>query len=740
MEPTSFNIQQAMKKKYVILATVVVLIGLLLFSLSSIAKWYVVRHSEEIIGRRIQIKELHINYLKASVQVVDFVMYESNKTDTFTSFHEFYINFDPLALFSRKYAFSEIRLVKPHVVISQFGNKFNFDDLLPKPDTTKKVKKDTAAFRYLLKKIHLSGGEIIYIDKKINNRLNLSNLNIDIPSLAWNSTQSDMGIVFKIGEKGQVSLKTNLNNQSRNYLLDIYTRHINHAMITNYLKNYANITALKGDFSSSLKIKGNLDYLANLSLTGSTRIDQLDIHDATKTSIFSVGQIAVNLKQIDLARSHFHISDITLVTPHIAAVLNREKNNIEKFLSPLLAANARPQPVPEKLPAKTGKKEVTYTIDTLKIKNGTILFHDLTLNRPFAYDLRNIDLRLTKLSQSSTQVPIVFSINLNNKGNLKGKGSLNMKNPKIFNILCEISKMDLVSLSPYSEYYLASPVTQGKFNYKLSLDLKPSSLINQNNIVIDGLTFGKRTKDKTATKLPLKLALYILKDAKNKISIDLPVKGNPSDPKFSLKKIIWKTLSNFLVKVATEPFRALSKLVGSNPDKIKEIPYSYGADSLDADQNKSLHNIAELMRKKPDLKFSFTQYNNVEEEKQAIAVQHLKEQFLKTQKPEIDSAELVTLSQKLSTTDADFENYITKRSPDASSAGIEKACLNLSGDELLSTQLSKKMTQRNSRIKKFLTEKENVPLSSFQIETADLRNIPEELKKPFFKIEVSMEK
>ncbi|MDP4274066.1 MAG: DUF748 domain-containing protein [Bacteroidota bacterium] len=729
-----------MKKKYVILATVVVLIGLLLFSLSSIAKWYVVRHSEEIIGRRIQIKELHINYLRASARIVDFVMYESNKTDTFASFHEFYINFDPLALFSKNYAFSEIRLIKPYVVISQFGNKFNFDDLLSKRDTTQKTSKDTSVFHYFLKNIHLSGGKIRYIDKKINNHVNLSNLNIDIPSLAWNSTQSDMGIVFKIGEKGQVSLKTNLNNQSRNYLLDIYTRNINLSMITNYLKNYANITALKGVFSSNLKIKGNLDHLANLSLTGSTRVDQLDIHDATKSSIFSVSQIAVNLKQIDLALSHFHISDITLVAPHIAAVLSREKTNIEKFLSPLLAANARPQPVPEKLPAKTGKKEVTYTIDALKIKDGTILFHDLTLNRPFSYDLRNINLRLTKLNQSSTQVPLLFSINLNNKGNLKGKGSLNMKNPKIFNVLCEISKMDLVSLSPYSEYYLASPVTQGKFNYRLSLDLKPTSLTNQNNIVIYGLKFGKRTKDKTATKLPVKLALYILKDAKNKISIDLPVKGNPSDPKFSLKKIIWKTLSNFLVKVATEPFRALSKLVGTNPDKIKEIPYSYGADSLDEDQNKNLHNIAELMRKKPDLKFSFTQYNNVEEEKQTIAVQHLKAQFLKSQKPEIDSAELVSLAQKLSTTDHDFENYITKRSPDATSVGMEKACLTLTGDQLLNNQLSKKMTQRNGRIKKFLTEQENVPLSSFQIETADLRNIPEKLKKPVFKVEVFMEK
>ncbi|MDP4189316.1 MAG: hypothetical protein Q8905_14790, partial [Bacteroidota bacterium] len=161
-----------MKKKYVILATVVVLIGLLLFSLSSIAKWYVVRHSEEIIGRRIQIKELHINYLRASARIVDFVMYESNKTDTFASFHEFYINFDPLALFSKNYAFSEIRLIKPYVVISQFGNKFNFDDLLSKRDTTQKTSKDTSVFHYFLKNIHLSGGKIRYIDKKINNHVN----------------------------------------------------------------------------------------------------------------------------------------------------------------------------------------------------------------------------------------------------------------------------------------------------------------------------------------------------------------------------------------------------------------------------------------------------------------------------------------------------------------------------------------------------------------------------------------
>jgi hypothetical protein len=48
------------------------------------------------------------------------------------------------------------------------------------------------------------------------------------------------------------------------------------------------------------------------------------------------------------------------------------------------------------------------------------------------------------------------------------------------------------------------------------------------------------------------------------------------------------------------------------------------------------------------------------------------------------------------------------------------------------------LLERNNAITIFLTQTQGIPTESVQVLTADLKNLPEELKVPQFKIEVSM--
>ena len=87
------------------MGTLSLLIVVFLFFLSTFAKSWLVKNSEKLIGRKITIGELHFNYAKVAIQVKDFVLFEENKTDSFTTFQELYINFDPWTLPSREYSF-----------------------------------------------------------------------------------------------------------------------------------------------------------------------------------------------------------------------------------------------------------------------------------------------------------------------------------------------------------------------------------------------------------------------------------------------------------------------------------------------------------------------------------------------------------------------------------------------------------------------------------------------------------
>ena len=51
-----------------------------------------------------------------------------------------------------------------------------------------------------------------------------------------------------------------------------------------------------------------------------------------------------------------------------------------------------------------------------------------------------------------------------------------------------------------------------------------------------------------ATKLPVRLAVAILKDRDGKITLDVPIQGSLDDPKFRIGKVVEYALLNILTK------------------------------------------------------------------------------------------------------------------------------------------------------------------------------------------------
>ena len=80
--------------------------------------------------------------------------------------------------------------------------------------------------------------------------------------------------------------------------------------------------------------------------------------------------------------------------------------------------------------------------------------------------------------------------------------------------------------------------------------------------MLDQLTFGARVDSPTATKLPLLLAVALLKDRNGVIDIDLPIAGSLDDPEFSVGGLIIRVIINLITKVVTAPFAILGALAG----------------------------------------------------------------------------------------------------------------------------------------------------------------------------------
>lgn len=723
------------KKRYIVLGIFLLLIAAILFFLSTITKNYLVKNSEKLIGRKIGISELHFNYAKVAVQVKGFVMYEDNPSEQFASFSEFYINLNPWALISNEYSVSEIRLVNPQIQVIQNGEQFNFDSLIPKEDSL--AVKDTTqneSLKFTIRNIQLIDGKVLYNDLQKKNQVEMKNLNLNLPLIAWNNEQSNMGLDFRMGEKGNVNIQATVDNLNKKYQINVKTQDIDIQPITGYLTDYMDVQSMNGLLTSNLKITGDMNEVINISVSGNGSVADLSVLDGRSEKIISSPKITAHINDINLKTFHFGFGKIEVDQPHLLMVVDKDMTNLERLLQPYFRNDSINMAAAA--PTTTDEVPVTYSFDTIRVNNGLISIADNTLNRPFNYELNDLNMTMTGLTESAGQIPVEFSTKLNNKGELSGKTIWSMVDFMNIEMNVRMKRLDLLSFSPYSEYYIASPITQGWFNYDLGLKMSATKLTNTNVVKVDELEFGKRTKDTTAMKVPVRLALYLMKDAKDRIAFDLPVSGNPSEPQFKLGKLIWKTLANLMIKTAASPFNALAGLAGTNPESMEKLPFAFAQDSLDQQQRDKLINMATILKKKPDLILTMTQTTDPEKEKGQIAVQLTKVEFAANQNAGVDSTKVS--ATEIKDDDPNFLSFIRNTVPAVDSLGIEVACVKRLDPGRIETRFQEILANRNRVIAEFLTQNQGIPAESVQVSTADLKNLPQELKVPQFKVEVSI--
>lgn len=711
-----------------ILIAFTVIVALLLFFLSSIIKWYVETNGEKIIGRKISLTELHINYLKFSVTAKGLILYEKDVTESFLAFDELVIDMDLMRLLKNQYAFSEIRLINPKVTIISDEKGFNFDDIiehLSEGDEEPVETSDTV--KYLVKNLRISGGYIRYEDKTLNSVSELKNLGLNIPEIAWDNSRSELGVEFELGENGKVSLSGAIDQAKAIYELKLNTENLDISPFKGYFNAYIDAGSLTGSLFTDIIIKGSLTNLMNIVISGEVDVRDIMITDPGLLPFLSVETMHIELKSIDLGKENYSIGLFELENPKIVTQLNSKGANYDLVLAPYWA---------DTIPDPNDTIEMHYSVNKFVVKNGSISYADYTLNRPFILDISQVNFVMRNYTDLATRVPMEFDMNLNETGKLSGTATVNMFTLETFYLDAALKDLDMVFLSPYSEYFLARPITKGTFNYNCSIYLTPAAMESENHIRILDLNMGKKTKDTTAYKVRIGLALYVLKDRNDVIDFDLPVSGNPSDPKFKVRKIIWKTFEEFLIKTAAAPFNAIGKAIGGNPEKIKQISFNWLQDSLSSEQISNLVKVTGFIKKKDKLAFVFTQTTDPDKEKEMIAVYETKLMYLRVAQPDAAYTVLKQEAASLSDNDSAFLAYLSL-DVGADNNAINKACMVKYTPEKAQTQLNQLLSLRENLIKAYFMENK-VPNESYSVKTIDFRNLPDEMKTPKFIIDVTL--
>ncbi|OYT99269.1 MAG: hypothetical protein CFE40_05215 [Burkholderiales bacterium PBB1] len=299
---------------------------------------------------------------------------------------------------------------------------------------------------------------------------------------------------------------------------------------------------------------------------------------------------------------------------------NLQDVSASRAAAPAAAASAPAAaltPTPAASPSAPGASAAVATTDAAapalqlsigatKLTNGRVDFSDHFVRPNYSAELTELNGSLGAFRSGSRDMA---TLELHGRAAgtalLDISGQLNpMAKPLALNIRAKATDLELAPLSPYAGKYAGYAIERGKLSMDVSYAITPDGRLEaKNQVILNQLTFGERIDSPSATKLPVLLAVALLKDRHGVIDINLPISGSLNDPQFSVAGIIFKVILNLIEKAITAPF---SLMFGGGGEDLSEVAFGVGVPYFTESGAAALDKVAKALADRPSLKMTVT--------------------------------------------------------------------------------------------------------------------------------------
>lgn len=412
--------------------------------------------------------------------------------------------------------------------------------------------------------------------------------------------------------------------------LTLVLAHIGLRPFQPYLDRMMQIEVSDGEF----ELDGEAHYRSRreseplLRYVGRIGLNDLHVADAVShKELLGWTALGVNKVVLEVEPTKVKIGDITWRDPAMQFVIARDGT------TNLSHAMRRPeqgavQPSEPKRPAEPTSKKTSLTtpieIDVVKLSKLSATFVDESIEPTVTTGIQDFSGTIKGLSSKQmAKAEVALAGKVDNVAPLKVQGRINPLSGDAFTDLKFIFQgVDLTAASPYAGKYVGYPITKGKLSLDLTYQVSKQQLVGENKVVVDQFTFGEKTESPDATSLPVRLAVALLKDRRGRIDIDMPVRGDLSEPDFRYGKVVLNALVNLITKVAASPFSALGGLVGGGED-LEFIEFKAGSGELEAAEQQKLGSIAKALQERPALRVEVIGAADPIHDREALALQKM---------------------------------------------------------------------------------------------------------------------
>ena len=301
---------------------------------------------------------------------------------------------------------------------------------------------------------------------------------------------------------------------------------------------------------------------------------------------------------------------------NVAEIVGREQDGAAKSLTTPQAApsGAQAKPVTVAAPAasspasdssKVAKAPMNLRWQGITLNKGRVDFTDNYIKPNYSARLTRIEGTISAVASTKPEPATVkVSGTVDDSAPMEITGLLHPLGPRLYTDIKGSAKgIELTRLTPYAARYAGYAIEKGSLTMSVQYKVDQGKLEAQNQIFLDQLTFGERVDSPDATKLPVLLAVSLLKNSRGEIDVNLPISGSLDDPQFSVGGIIWRVVVNLLTKAITAPF---SLLFGGGHDDMGFVAFEPGSARLTPQAAEKLDKIADKLTDKASLKIEAT--------------------------------------------------------------------------------------------------------------------------------------
>ena len=352
-------------------------------------------------------------------------------------------------------------------------------------------------------------------------------------------------------------------------------------------------------------------------ISGSLQVDGLRVTEGrSRTELFGFKTLGVNRLALQLSPLALKIAQVELDEPRGNFVIDGQgKTSLER-----IAPTAK-----KKTPAKTSAKSEGLTaleIGAVNLKKGRFSFADKSLSPQFESIVFPLDLTVTGFSlDPAKRTELDLTAIIDGSAPITAKGWVSpLKSPVEASSIVTLRNLDLVALSSYSSKFIAYPVARGQLDWEINVDTSENKLSMGNAIKARQLELGDKVESPDAADVPIKLGLALLRDMSGNITINLPVKGDLTDPKFSIGGIVMQAFLGLIVKAIASPFSLLASLVpdGGGED-LNKLPFPPGLAVPAPEAMQNMQALADILAQRPGIKISIHGHSDAAADRQALA-------------------------------------------------------------------------------------------------------------------------